>query len=104
MAGDIQVNLEKRVGNVGRLQKLGQAVKQYATRIVLATALVAGAGYAAGCGEISECCKERNCGPGKICEDTGEDTCKCVTDYTSKYQTQEFGLSTDDVFDASNEN
>ena len=98
MAGNVQVNLERKVGNT-RLQRLGNAVKQYATRVAIATALVAGAGYLSGCPEPSECCKELKCGSGYTCKNHYDDTCECEKEPHIPYQTQEFGLTMDDVFE-----
>ncbi|MBT4540087.1 hypothetical protein HOC35_01110 [Candidatus Woesearchaeota archaeon] len=99
-AKNVQVNLEQKLGNTTKLGGLGNTIKQYAAKVVVAAALVAGAGYAAGCGgEASECCQELNCGYEQSCNDHYDDTCACVNDPSTKYQTQEFGLTSDDVFE-----
>ncbi|MBT4540090.1 hypothetical protein HOC35_01125 [Candidatus Woesearchaeota archaeon] len=81
-AKNVQVNLEQRVGNttklggVGKLAELGNSIKRYATRVVLATALVASAGYVAGCldNDDSECCDELKCES----QGYGNEECYCT--------------------------
>ncbi|MBT4824620.1 hypothetical protein HN695_05930 [Candidatus Woesearchaeota archaeon] len=107
MTGNIQVkqvkNLEKRVGGnkfLDTMKKVGQTAKRYATIAAVGAGLVMGGGYLAGCPEPSECCKELKCnGYDERCEDHYDDTCACVYDPSHKYQTQEFGLSMDDIFE-----
>jgi hypothetical protein len=103
MAGDVQIqtrNLEQKVGGsklLDGMKRMGQTAKKYATIAVIGAALAIGG---AGCGEESECCKELSCnGYNERCENHYDDTCACVYDPSSKYATQEFGLTMDDVFE-----
>jgi len=98
-AKNVQVNLEQRVGGsklLDGMKRIGQTAKQYAAIAVVGAALAIGG---TGCDEPNECCQELNCGYEQRCEVHYDDTCACVNDPSTKYQTQEFGLTSDDVFE-----
>jgi hypothetical protein len=93
MAGNVQVNLEQKVGG-SLLKRMGEVLKnklggakRYATIAVAATGLALGGSYVAGCvpEDITECCAQLDC---EGTYNSGMDQYKCITTINTIYKDQ----------------